>query len=80
MEETIGAAELPDAAIGTGIAVDKMLALTGQLPVGILTRTFDCQRLKSVSKRAVHMVEKDRDNSMRALDAKLDACAAILKR
>src|SRR5215472_5948724 len=32
MEETIGAAGLRDAAIGTGIAVDKMLALTGQLP------------------------------------------------
>jgi hypothetical protein len=32
MEETIGKASLRDAAIGTGIAVDKMLALTGQLP------------------------------------------------
>jgi hypothetical protein len=32
MEETIGTASLRDAAIGTGIAVDKMLALTGQLP------------------------------------------------
>src|SRR5262249_45281572 len=30
MEETIGEAGLRDAAIGTGIAVDKMLALTGQ--------------------------------------------------
>jgi hypothetical protein len=32
MEETIGKANLRDAAIGTGIAVDKMLALTGQAP------------------------------------------------
>jgi hypothetical protein len=32
MEETIGNASLRDAAIGTGIAVDKMLALTGQAP------------------------------------------------
>jgi hypothetical protein len=32
MEETIGKAKLRDAAIGTGIAVDKMLALTGQAP------------------------------------------------
>jgi hypothetical protein len=32
MEETISKASLRDAAIGTGIAVDKMLALTGQLP------------------------------------------------
>jgi len=33
MEETIGQASLRDAAIRTGIAVDKMLALTGQTPV-----------------------------------------------
>jgi hypothetical protein len=32
MQETIGNASLRDAAIGTGIAVDKMLALTGQSP------------------------------------------------
>jgi transposase-like protein len=32
MSETIGKASLRDAAIGTGIAVDKMLALTGQTP------------------------------------------------
>jgi len=32
MEEKIGKASLRDAAIGTGIAVDKMLALTGQTP------------------------------------------------
>jgi hypothetical protein len=35
MGEKIGKASLRDAAIGTGIAVDKMLALTGQTPVGI---------------------------------------------
>jgi hypothetical protein len=32
MEETIGKAGLRDAAIGTGVAVHKMLALTGQTP------------------------------------------------
>ena len=32
MEQTIGKASLRDAAIGTGIAVDKMLALMGQMP------------------------------------------------
>src|SRR5437762_8220874 len=32
MVATIGKAGLRDAAIGTGIAVDKMLALTGQMP------------------------------------------------
>jgi hypothetical protein len=35
MEETIGKASLRDAAIGTGVAIDKMLALAGQTPVGI---------------------------------------------
>jgi hypothetical protein len=35
MEATIGKASLRDAAIGTGVAVDKMLALVGQSPVGI---------------------------------------------
>ena len=35
MEETIGKAKLRDAAIGTGIAVDKMLALAGQTPAGV---------------------------------------------
>jgi hypothetical protein len=33
MEATIGKTGFRDAAIGTGIAVDKMLALTGQGPV-----------------------------------------------
>ena len=32
MSEKIGKAGLRDAAIGTGVAVDKMLALTGQTP------------------------------------------------
>ena len=32
MEETIGKASFRDTAIGTGIAVDNMLALTGQAP------------------------------------------------
>ena len=32
ISEKIGKASLRDAAIGTGIAVDKMLALTGQTP------------------------------------------------
>jgi hypothetical protein len=35
MTHTISKANLRDAAIGTGIAVDKMLALTGQMPAGV---------------------------------------------
>jgi hypothetical protein len=34
MSEKIGKASLRDAAIGTGVAVDKMLALTGSNAVG----------------------------------------------
>jgi hypothetical protein len=58
MEETIGKAKLRDAAIGTGIAVDKMLALTGQMP--------------SVAIQ-VNMPTDQERAEMRAMDAKLDA-------
>jgi hypothetical protein len=54
MEETIGKAGLRDAAIGTGIAVDKMLALTGQLPsvqIANLVMPTDEQRAE---RRALH--------------------------
>jgi hypothetical protein len=65
MEETIGKAGLRDAAIGTGIAVDKMLALTGQLPgpnIAVINMPS----------------EQDRD-AQRAIDAKLDAIARRLR-
>src|SRR5437899_5927989 len=65
MEETIGKAGLRDAAIGTGIAVDKMLALTGQLP--------------SVQIANVIMPTPEERAEMRAVDAKLDEIAARLK-
>ena len=35
VERKIGKASVRDAIIGTGVAIDKMLALTGQSPVGI---------------------------------------------
>ena len=65
MEETIGAAGLRDAAIGTGIAVDKMLALTGQTPalqIANIVMPTDAERAER-----------------RAVDAKLDAIAARLR-
>ncbi|PYJ70112.1 MAG: hypothetical protein DME76_06695 [Verrucomicrobia bacterium] len=64
MEETIGKAGLRDAAIGTGIAVDKMLALTGQLPSVQI---------------AVVMPTPEERAELRAVDAKLDAIAARLR-
>ena len=68
MEETIGKAKLRDAAIGTGIAVDKMPALTGQTPA------------VNVNIANIPMPTAEDRAEMRALDAKLDAFAAMLKR
>jgi len=65
MEETIGKAKLRDAAIGTGIAVDKMLALTGQMP-SLNIVNFP---MSSAEERA----------ELNAIDRKLDAIAAKLK-
>jgi hypothetical protein len=59
MEETIGKASLRDAAIGTGIAVDKMLALTGESPALQIANI-------------VMPTEADRAKQ-RAIDDKLDA-------
>ena len=63
MVATIGKASLRDAAIGTGVAVDKMLALTGQTPpsVGVI----------------VMPSETDREER-RAIDARLDDIARRL--
>ena len=68
MEETIGKAKLRDAAIGTGIAVDKMLALTGQTPAAV-----------NVNIANIPMPTEEERAEMRAMDAKLDAIAAKLR-
>jgi hypothetical protein len=65
MEETIGKAGLRDATIGTGVAVDKMLALSGQLP--------------GVNVAVVNMPSAEERAEMRAVDAKLCEIAARLK-
>ena len=65
MVATIGKASLRDAAIGTGIAVDKMLALTGQLP--------------SVQIANVVLPTPEEDAARRAIDAKLDEITALLR-
>jgi hypothetical protein len=59
MEETIGKASLRDAAIGTGIAVDKMLALTGQTPALQIAN--------------IVMPSEEERAERRAIDDKLDA-------
>ena len=64
MSEKIGKASLRDAAIGTGIAVDKMLALTGQMPA------FQIANI-------IMPTEQERAER-RAIDAKLDAIARRL--
>jgi hypothetical protein len=64
MEETIGKAGLRDAAIGTGIAVDKMLALTGHAPFVQV---------------AVVMPTPEERAALRETDAKLDAITKRLR-
>jgi hypothetical protein len=64
MSEKIGKASLRDASIGTGIAVDKMLALTGQTPTVQIANIV----MPSAEERA----------ERRAVDAKLDAIARRL--
>jgi hypothetical protein len=54
MEETIGKASLRDAAIGTGIAVDKMLALTGQMPTVQIANLIMPTEAEREERRAVH--------------------------
>jgi len=63
MEETIGKAQLRGAAIGTGIAVDKTLALTGQTAVAMQVV------LPTPEQEAEHRARHDRLNT---LTAKLD--------
>jgi hypothetical protein len=54
MEETIGKAGLRDAAIGTGIAVDKMLALAGQTPTVQIANLVMPTEAEREERRAVH--------------------------
>ena len=54
MEETIGKASLRDAAIGTGIAVDKMLALTGQTPAVQIANIVLPTEEERAERRALH--------------------------
>jgi hypothetical protein len=61
--DTIGRAKVRDAIIGTGVAVDKLLALSGQAPVAVGV--------------VVMPSEQDREN-MRALDQRLDEIAKRL--
>ena len=63
MEETIGKAKLRDAAIGTGIAVDKMLEFTGQTPAVQI---------------AVELPTPEEEAERRARHARLDAITAKL--
>ena len=54
MEETIGKASLRDAAIGTGIAVDKMLALTGEAPALQIANIVMPSEAERAERRAMH--------------------------
>ena len=64
MSEKIGKASLRDAAIGTGIAVDKMLALTGQTPALQIAN--------------IVMPSEEEREALRETDRKLDEITARL--
>jgi transposase-like protein len=64
MEQTIGEANLRDAAIGTGIAVDKVLALTGQMP--------------SLQIANITMPTPEQDAERERVHAQLDAITRLL--
>jgi hypothetical protein len=54
MVATIGKASLRDAAIGTGIAVDKMLALTGETPTIQIANLIMPTEAEREERRLVH--------------------------
>ena len=54
MEATIGKASLRDAAIGTGIAIDKMLALAGQTPAVQIANIVLPTEEERAERRALH--------------------------
>jgi hypothetical protein len=66
MSEKIGKANLRDAAIGTGIALDKMLALVGQSPIGIQIAN-------------IAMPSEEEREARRATDRRLDEIARRLQ-
>jgi hypothetical protein len=66
MEETIGKAGLRDATIGTGVAVDKILALTGQL--------------QGPNIAVINMPSEEERQAQREIDRKLDAIVRRLRK
>ena len=54
MSEKIGKASLRDAAIGTGVAVDKMLALSGQTPAFQIANVAMPSEAEREERRAMH--------------------------
>ena len=54
MSEKIGKASLRDAAIGTGVAVDKMLALTGETPTIQIANLIMPTEAEREERRALH--------------------------
>ena len=80
MEATIGKASLRDAAIGTGIAVDKMLALTGQTPAVQIANIVLPTEEERAERRALHdkLDEITRAPSERADSRRICATASAV--
>jgi hypothetical protein len=54
IERKIGKASVRDAVIGTGVAIDKMLALTGQLPVVQIANVILPSPEQDAEREAIH--------------------------
>jgi len=66
MEETIGDASLRDATIGTGVAIDKVLALTGQMPAVNIANI-------NIPTEAERAAEREMDRKLDEITARLRA-------
>jgi len=66
MEETIGEASLRDATIGTGVAIDKILALTGQMPALNIANIH-------IPTEAERAAEREMDRKLDEITARLSA-------
>jgi len=71
MSEKLGKASLRDAAIGTGVAVDKMLALAGQTPLVQIANISMPMEQEREERRALH--DKLDEIARRLADAQTSA-------
>jgi hypothetical protein len=68
MEETIAEASLRDATIGTGVAIDKVLALTGQTALVDIAKIYIPTETERAAERETDRKLDEITDRLRALD------------